>query len=220
MVNPGSPECDEAQKALVQAKKKGADPGVQGCYQELTNAQRTLDDTICRAKRKFWQDYIESLNPRIQKSRILNTIRGMGGRAKQRLSDKPIVTAQKSVTSDSAKADLACQVYAKVSRVNIKNSDEKKAYRATRHAIAKNQELEVSEPISIFEVKECLNDMKPKSAGRDEIHPYFLKNLGDKGRETLLQLLNRSWLEYRVPHSWKAAVIGPILKRGPLNAGD
>ena len=39
-------------------------------------------------------------------------------------------------------------------------------------------------------------------------------NLGDKGKEVLLALYNKTWENGHVPKLWKLATINPILKKG------
>ena len=42
----------------------------------------------------------------------------------------------------------------------------------------------------------------------------MLLNLGDKGKEVLLALYNKTWENGHVPKLWKLATINPILKKG------
>ena len=65
------------------------------------------------------------------------------------------------------------------------------------------------------DLDEALKKMKRKGApGPDDIPPSFLKELGPKGREELLHILNTSFSYASVPQSWRNAIIIPLLKAG------
>ena len=57
------------------------------------------------------------------------------------------------------------------------------------------------------------SNLKKNAPGSDEIHPMTLKHLPAAGRERLLDILNRSWREGRVPANWRRAIIVSILKK-------
>ena len=53
-----------------------------------------------------------------------------------------------------------------------------------------------------------------KASGPDGVHPLLLRKLPSLGRQALLSLLNRSFVEGRVPSAWRRADIVPIPKKG------
>ena len=55
---------------------------------------------------------------------------------------------------------------------------------------------------------------KKKSPGSDEVHNEMLINLGPRGKEALLLLVNKTWETGKVPKIWRLAIITPILKKG------
>ena len=66
---------------------------------------------------------------------------------------------------------------------------------------------------SEFEVALCM--MKKAGAeGPDGIAPLFLQNLGDAGKDWLLDCCNRSWRSGVSPQSWRDATIVPVPKPG------
>ena len=71
---------------------------------------------------------------------------------------------------------------------------------------------------SLFLPKE-MNDAitrlrEKKSPGPDKISNEMLKNLGEKARKKLLDLLNQSWKLGQVPQAWKDGNMIPIHKKG------
>ena len=53
-----------------------------------------------------------------------------------------------------------------------------------------------------------------KAPGDDRVHNEHLLHLGEKGYSVLLDLINLSWKQKRVPHEWRRATIIPIKKPG------
>ena len=82
-----------------------------------------------------------------------------------------------------------------------------------RRAAGTTDEDEVNDVFTELEVTDVLANMKAKSPGHDKVHPQMLKRLGENEKAALLKLLNRSWKEGRAPHSFKLAVIIPIVKQ-------
>ena len=121
---------------------------------------------------------------------------------------------QDAVT-DRQKADLFCQIYAKVSRVEHSREDRP----TTRHArkILKqefgcNKENACS-AFSLRQLRFGLRNLKNrKSPGHDEISNEMLKHPPPAAEETLLHLINHSWDSGNTPHGWRRAIIIPIFK--------
>ncbi|WP_410469846.1 RNA-directed DNA polymerase, partial [Bradyrhizobium sp. 33ap4] len=68
---------------------------------------------------------------------------------------------------------------------------------------------------SIAELRSALKPVNARSApGPDKITYAALRNLDGKSQQALLQAYNTSWQQGRLPHSWKEAMVVPILKPG------
>ena len=73
----------------------------------------------------------------------------------------------------------------------------------------------MSAAFNIEELKSALRKLKSKKApGSDGIHNDMLKHLGPSAQLFLLQIINQSWTQGKVPTQWKEAEIIPILKGG------
>ena len=64
------------------------------------------------------------------------------------------------------------------------------------------------------ELEYVLEQSKDSTPGKDEITYSMIKNLGTKGKEQFLYLLNKIFNEGKFPDKWKEAYIIPILKNG------
>ena len=64
--------------------------------------------------------------------------------------------------------------------------------------------------------EELANKIQKKAGaeGPDGIAPLFLQNLGDAGKDWLLDCCNRSWRTGESPQSWRDATIVPVPKPG------
>ena len=68
--------------------------------------------------------------------------------------------------------------------------------------------------ITIAELKKTIRKLKKKkSPGPDGITNEMLIHLGNTALSKLLETLNLSWSEGKVPQIWREAVMIPILKR-------
>lgn len=53
-----------------------------------------------------------------------------------------------------------------------------------------------------------------KTPGSDKITTEMIKNLGEIGKEAILEILNKAWLNEKMPQEWGVALIMPIHKKG------
>ena len=70
-------------------------------------------------------------------------------------------------------------------------------------------------PISMQELEASIKKLATKKApGPDKIRNELIRHLGPTGRQTLLEFINRTWMESKLPSQWRTAIITPILKQG------
>ena len=67
-------------------------------------------------------------------------------------------------------------------------------------------------PLSLQELENALSRTGNTAPGPDQIHYHLFKNLGKKGKQTLLKALNSAFLTHSYPQSWFHAHIIPIPK--------
>jgi hypothetical protein len=69
--------------------------------------------------------------------------------------------------------------------------------------------------ITMEEVVEAIRRMKiGKAPGSDKITAEMMKYMGDRGRQILLEILNKVWKEEKIPRDWEVGLIVPIYKKG------
>ena len=70
------------------------------------------------------------------------------------------------------------------------------------------------QPFHSEELTAVVRSMKKSAAGQDKISPEMIKNLPEAALQKLLNIINKSWSQGRIPGSWRNAVIVPLLKNG------
>ena len=206
-------ECTTARKKMKTAFKQMRKNPCEEQRNQYQQARDTLFDTIKSSKRKAWREFASTLSPRTPSSKVWGVLKSIDGRKKQKLPDVPLTAGDKKAITKLEKADLSVKTYAANSHVRIPREAQKTAYTAVRKAIKKNPTTPLDEPFSSAELHEALRQTKLKCPGEDQVHPLLLKSLPEEGKAALLQILNRSWLEGKVPSQWRRALIIPVLKK-------
>ena len=73
---------------------------------------------------------------------------------------------------------------------------------------------QVNACISLSEIKAAINRMKRKAPGHDNLNIDTYKHLGKKGLKCLQHIYNQIYSEGVMPHTWKHAILAPLLKKG------
>lgn len=77
--------------------------------------------------------------------------------------------------------------------------------------------LDAFEPISLHELKEVIDNLKPSFYSSDIIHPKFLKLIIGLIGPGLLSLINKCLQTGSVPADFKVATVTPLLKKPSLD---
>ena len=64
------------------------------------------------------------------------------------------------------------------------------------------------------ELNKALKKLGKSSPGTDKICYSMLENLSDKGKDVLLSMYNKIWMNSCIPRTWKESIIIPIRKPG------
>ena len=196
-------ECNQALRRLRTSRTEEAI----SIYQQ---ARLDLEKTIITEKGESWKSFASELTPSIPSTKVWNTMKAMDGRSRSNLPGVPIIEDGKERAIEREKAEATVKAYARVSRLKVERVHEKDAYNKDRRAVTAPIE---EEDFTMDELISVTSKLKKNAPGADEIHPMTLKHLPAAGRERLLDILNRSWREGRVPANWRRAIIVPILKK-------
>ena len=180
--------------------------------QACAEAQELIDD----AKNKAWEDYLSEVEFSVDPSEMWRVIRSLSGTPESLAPNEALIVKGKVITSNPKKADAFAKHYAEVSRLEF-SKEERSRNRLVRKRMGSiiDKKEECCNDFSLAEMETALKFMKTKGApGSDDIPPSFLKNLGPKASQKLLDILNESFRTGAVPRIWRHAVIIPIIKAG------
>lgn len=76
-------------------------------------------------------------------------------------------------------------------------------------------EEEEIENLKMEELETVIRTLKNgKASGSDKVTTEMIKNLGEVGKRAILEIINKAWLEEKMPREWGVALIVPIHKKG------
>ncbi|MEL7521032.1 MAG: reverse transcriptase family protein, partial [Cyanobacteria bacterium J06553_1] len=182
-------------------------------------ACRRVRELISDEKQRQWREFVGELDDSTDPSRVWRVIRSLGGSSSaSRARNEVLVHGDREYTTGSQKAELFCQHYAGVSRLEFSKEERlrnRRVFKRLRGLPSSTDDLPECQPFSEAELRRAIQQAKAKAAsGEDGIAPRFLKNLGPVGRRCLLALLNESWESGYLPQSWRSADIIPLPKAG------
>ena len=129
---------------------------------------------------------------------------------------KPLHLENETLTSDFRKAEHFNKCFAEISKSGKKTGLDRGLEKALKKKLVKEtDESNFIKDFTLAELEKALRKLKKrKSPGPDKVHNEMLLNIGPKGKDALLLLVNKTWETGTVPKIWKLATITPILKKG------
>ena len=170
-------------------------------------AQRTLRQT----EQKYWTDFCTKLDRYTQESKLWSCIRRMNHLPTKNKNVPLLQVHDKILTSDKEKANAFSENFFKIDReekkkVNITDLTDSTILEGGLLQLAINDQFEMPE------LEKALNKYKPSAPGIDKIPYEIYNNLPKKGKELLLQLINKTWNTGDIPLASKHAILIPVLK--------
>lgn len=193
-------EISEAMKKRNKAaRRKHMSDEDRETWLELRSHVRKI---IAEAKLASWRQFAGSLNARTDPRNVWKIIRSLSGNKRQDPSGAALIRGSKVLVSAKEKADGFVKEYAAVSHGKKRNMElpkKKRTYAAVREFESSEEE---DQPFKLGELKAAIRKVRADGApGVDGILNATLKHLGERGKECLLQLMNKSWLLSEVPRT-------------------
>ena len=166
---------------------------------------------IATAKKESWQRTCSSLDLRRDGRKAWRLLGSLSGK-REKVNPHPIPEGE----TLKKRAERMNKHFASInkSRTDWK-SDEPLLKELKEQEKKKNQSENniFTDPFTASELETALNSLEMrKSPGPDFIHNEMLINLGYLGKTKLLNLINSTWLNGRLPKAWKNSFVTPILK--------
>jgi ribonuclease HI len=178
---------------------------------EKCNEVREL---IRDAKEEEWRNFLEDNNINDNAEKAWRTIKSLNGSGALKNTNESLVVNDRELKGPHAKAEAFMRHYAGVSRLKLTRDDRKRVREVKKILTNRAPVSDGScEKFSLPELDAAISQMKSKAApGDDGIAPRFIKNLGPKGKQLLLDIVNESWTTGACPQDWRNATIVPLLK--------
>ncbi|XP_055883525.1 uncharacterized protein LOC129925948 [Biomphalaria glabrata] len=131
----------------------------------------------------------------------------------------PLLSPGGPVSTVTKMAGLLNRHFAKISKPEKKSAMSKalnkERKRLEREPDEPESQATCNAPFCRAELDRAIAKCKNRKAlGPDKVTPEMVKHLGGIARDKLLEFMNRTWAESRLPGAWKSAVIVPVLKKG------
>ncbi len=185
---------------------------------EWMEACRDVQELISQAKTDAWREVLDDAANIKDDSKMWRIVRGLNGSPETNSPNEVMSLGGRLILSNKRKADAFGEHYSTVSSLRMTKSD--RTYnRELKGRLRKvRSEGAGANKVPSFTMNElctAIGNIKFRGApGPDNIPPSFLKNLGPRAMEMLLNIFNTALSSSVVPQSWKNATIIPILKSG------
>ena len=142
-------------------------------------------------------------------------IQGLNGTPDANSPNEAMSHNGRTITDIKSKANVFINHYARVSKLNMSQSDRDINHQFRKCLHAPSVDNESCAPLLMGELQSAIKRMKGKgAAGPDNIPPSFLKSLGPLALQELLSIFNSSFSLAHCPRIWRVATIIPLLKAG------
>ena len=202
----------ERKKARRRAEKSPSNEN-RIIYNKLTAEVRKLTK---ESKKKAWTETVENIDLNKESHKAWKLLNNLEGKSSKK-NPEPLQCEGGMETDTKKKADIFNKHYA-----NVNRSLKREPLDSVLMKQLKNKQETSAANITIFDDDFKLSEMETamkklacrKSPGPDGIKNEMICHLGHLGKKKLLQFINRTWKENKMPKEWLTAKIIPILKQG------
>ena len=170
------------------------------------------------SKKKAWTETVENIDLNKESHKAWKLLNNLEGKSSKK-NPEPLQCEGGMETDTKKKADIFNKHYA-----NVNRSLKREPLDSVLMKQLKNKQETSAANITIFDDDFKLSEMETamkklacrKSPGPDGIKNEMICHLGHLGKKKLLQFINRTWKENKMPKEWLTAKIIPILKQGKI----
>ena len=212
---------DECSKAVIAKRKaykhwkKHKTDQLKDIYKKARADSKIVLDN---AKRTKFRELISKLTYKTNSKEVWQIISKFNGKP-----FKPVEVLKDGNTryhDNQGKADTLARHYQRISSDELLTQDFRDKKRevepgitnVVRDGIARGEDEPYNALFTFKELTTALNKKKSTAPGADTIHYDMIKYSSDKCKWQLLHLINKSWMEGKLPDQWKLGTIIPILK--------
>ncbi len=209
--------------------KPWSTPGLREAFKKRNALRRTVADNraeyleVCastrkvseEARQKKWEEFMADLENNPDSARTWRTIMSLSGTPSSTTFAEPLLHKGRTFTTNRGKANAFMKENAAVNRLRF-NKEERSRIRQLKSTLKSPTAGEsCCAALRMEELDEATLQMRAKGAsGPDDIPPTFLKSLGPRARQELLDIFNLSFSTGKSPQIWKIAIILSLKKAG------
>jgi len=170
---------------------------------------------VREAKEKSWRDVLENVVNDTDEKKMWTFIKSLNGTPDNNSPNEVMVHEGKIITSNSKKADIIVDHYARVSSHTFTKEERDVNRNCKRLLKSPTVNNHQAAKFTLRELKRAISKMRARGApGPDDLPPQFFKALKANALLALLHIFNESWESSFCPQLWRNAVIIPLLKAG------
>ena len=168
-----------------------------------------------KSKQETWSNTCAQLNLKQGGREAWSLLNNLSGENRKE-NPKPLHLENETLTTDFRKAEHFNKVFAEVSKSGKKTDLDRGLEKILKSKLGTDtDDSNFIKEFTLAELEKQLRKLKKrKSPGPDKVHNEMLINLGPRGKEALLLLVNKTWETGKIPKIWRLAIITPILKKG------
>ena len=183
--------------------------------QEWIDACHEANKAIHEAKTESWKMLHQDAMSNSDNPNMWKVIQGLNGTPDVNSPNEAMSHKGWTITDIKSKANIFINHYARVSKLNMSQSDRDTNRQFKKRIKVPSVNDESCAPLVMNKLQSAIKKMKGKgAAGPDNIPPSFLKSLGPLALQELLSIFNSSFSLAHCPRIWRVATIIPLLKAG------
>jgi ribonuclease HI len=211
-----NPELEEAVKEKRKCRETAEKTGKRENKTAYNRATAKVQHIVKTSKRNEWRSTCGQLNLIKDGHKAHRLFRNLSG-TRKRTNPQPLQQNRKYIANPKKKADIFNKHFASVNKTTRRKTLDRalsKLFKRKRQSPTVNN-CPFEQDFNMTELDTAVKKLACRKApGPDNIKNEMIKNLGPKGKTSLLNLINKTWKESTLPSTWLTATITPILKKG------
>ena len=178
-------------------------------------ARSTFDNAKINETRKAWQEKTSSLNMETDTTKLWKLTKALN-EDNQSKSQATILEENDQIYTGKKAATLLAENFKQDSILNPTRDKTAKVRKSIKQELREQTtNPTMTDLFSTSELTDSIRRLKnKKSPGKDGITNEMIGHLGKTAKQKLLMIYNQSWKTGEFPHTWKEAIIIPIVKKG------
>jgi len=217
-----STECTEAIRNRKTALRRYQRSSLLSDKITYSRARAIAKNTLLKAKRTSWQQYINSLNVNTPMSKIWKRIRKIRG-TYQNIKQPYLIKDNSHITDKNDVAELLASHYERISSSNSYSNNFRRIQQREEQTpinFSTNEEIPYNSPITILELKRMLSISGNSSPGEDKLSYNMIRKSHPSCQHFLLKIYNHIFSTGVYPTQWQSSIVLSFPKPGKPHTSE